>query len=92
MIMGMTERRTRARTPHRGAAPYGTPLPQSGVVHPLSVAGVFAVYTPAGPSTRVDYCEPATGRCSCGDPSGSCPHIKAATSLAAWPRHQRRSE
>jgi len=92
MTIGMTDRRTRARTPHQGAAPYGTPLPRSDVVYPLSVAGVFAVYTPAGSSTRVDYCEPATGCCSCGAPSGSCPHIEAATSLAAWPRHQRRSE
>jgi len=60
-------------------------------VIPLAVAGLYAVHAPAGRETHLYYCEPATGRCSCGAPSGSCSHIAAAISLVIEvPRHRRR--
>jgi len=59
---------------------------------PLAVAGLYAVHAPSGQETRVYYCEPASGRCSCGVPSGSCAHIAAAISLVEVPRRRRRDE
>ena len=50
---------------------------------PLSITGLYAVHVPASQETRVYYCEPATGRCSCGVPSGSCSHIATAAQCAA---------
>jgi len=50
---------------------------------PLSITGLYAVHVPTGQETRVYYCEPATGRCSCGAPSGSCPHIATVAQFAA---------
>jgi hypothetical protein len=59
-----------------------------GLVVPLA-AGMFAVHTPVGAFTRVFYCEPTTGRCSCGAPTGPCPHVTAALAVAdaarPWP-------
>lgn len=79
--MGMTERRRIENAPRRRAAAYRITSAPSIAVQPLPIAGLFAVYTAGDPSTRIDYCEPTTGRCSCGAPSGSCPHIKAAVSM-----------
>jgi len=59
---------------------------------PLTVAGFYAVHAPAGGETRVYYCEPASGRCSCGVPSGSCAHIAATISLVEIPRRRRRGK
>jgi len=59
---------------------------------PLSIAGLYSVHAPADRETRVYYCEPASGRCSCGVLSGSCSHIAAAISLSEVPRHRRRGE
>ncbi len=72
-----------ARATRRGGVARYRVHPVAPVAIPLSVAGLYAVHVPAGQETRVYYCEPATGRCSCGAPSGSCPHIAAAVELAA---------
>jgi len=64
----------------------------SAIPIPLSIAGLYAVHAPADRETRVYYCEPASGRCSCGAPSGSCAHIAAAISLSEVPRRRRRGE
>ena len=63
-------------TPTRRDVPRGkkvgyrvTALPDSVVR--LAGDGLFAVHTSDGRTTRVFYCEPATGRCSCGATSGS---------------------
>ncbi len=78
-----------------GVARYHTHPAAPAIPIPLSVAGLYAVHAPTGQETRVYYCEPATGRCSCGVPSGSCPHIAAAAHCAAAPlvevprRHRR---
>lgn len=72
--MGTAELWLAGQRQRRRAAPYRAS--PAAIVQPLS-AGLFAVYTPIASSTRVFYCEPATGRCSCGAPAGSCPHIAA---------------
>jgi len=59
-------------------------------VIPLIVAGFYAVHAPGDRETRVYYCEPASGRCSCGGLSGSCSHIAATISLVEIPRRRRR--
>ena len=69
--------------------------PAAPIAIPLSLTGLYAVHAPASQETRVYYCEPATGRCSCGAPSGSCPHIAVAAQCAAahlikGPRRRRR--
>ena len=72
-----------ARATRRGGVERYRVHPVTPVAIPLSVAGLYAVHAPAGQETRVYYCEPATGRCSCGVPSGSCSHIAAAAQCAA---------
>lgn len=61
------------RVPYRSHQPAITSIP-------LALAGLYAVYVPepASAMTHIYYCEPATRRCSCGAPTGSCSHIVAA--------------
>jgi len=68
-----------------GVARYRAHPAASAIPIPLSIAGLYAVHAPTGRETHVYYCEPATGRCSCGAPSGACPHIAAAAQCAAAP-------
>jgi len=70
-----------ARDTRRGGVARYRVHPTAATI-PLSVAGLYAVYVPVGQETRIYYCEP-TGRCSCGAPSGSCPHIATAAQCAA---------
>ncbi len=81
--MALTECRRPENAPRRRAAAYRITSAPSITIQPLPIAGLFAAYTPGSLSTRIDYCEPTTGRCSCGAPSGSCPHIEAAVSMTS---------
>ncbi len=79
-------------TPLYAMSPSGPELSQRALRRRLRERGVQIVTLPAGGATHVYYCEPASGRCSCGVPSGSCSHIAAAISLSEVPRHRRRGE
>ena len=75
----MTARATRRGD---GMARYRVhPVPSLAI--PLTVAGLYAVHAPVGQETRVYYCEPATGRCSCGAGAAPCPHIAVARARVA---------
>lgn len=67
----------------RGRRVRGAPytLMRATVIEPLRAAGLFTVHAADGPATRIFYCEPATGRCSCGAPDGSCPHIASVNAV-----------
>lgn len=79
------------RSSRRGGARYAV-TSVAAAIDACPLAGLFAVYAPAGPSIRVYYCEPLTGRCSCGALSAACAHISATTPLIGrWTerRHRR---
>lgn len=67
----------------RGRRGRGAPytLMRATVIEPLLAAGLFAVHVSDGPATHILYCEPATGRCSCGASDGSCPHIASVNNV-----------
>lgn len=64
---------------HGGVASYRAH--PAATATPLTLAGFYAVHSPLGSTTHVYYCEPATGRCSCGADAGSCPHIATVRAL-----------
>lgn len=52
---------------------------------PLTLAGLYAVHVvETGGTTQLYYCEPESGRCSCGTTSGFCTHIAIAQANAVW--------
>ncbi len=71
-----------ARDTRRGGVARYRVHPAAATI-PLSVAGLYAVYVPVGQETHVYYCEPATGRCSCGAGADPCPHIAVVRARVA---------
>lgn len=73
-------------TSHRATWRVRYAVTRALTVEPSAVTGLVAVHAPDGDQARVYYCEPQTGRCSCGAPSGPCPHIVAAMAALVRPR------
>jgi hypothetical protein len=72
-----------ARDTRRGGVARYRVHPVTSLAIPLTVAGLYAVYVPVGQETRIYYCEPATGRCSCGAGAAPCPHIAVVRARVA---------